>query len=565
MKKMMVFVIVVLAAASAFAANVWTGAAGDHRWTTSANWDLGYPDSANQLQVHGYDEEVYVVDGESISTSRMLWMFGGSSYDDYSLAVYFQGDSSFINAGYWYVYDNNTTGTEPNDGCVITLSDSAYVQTGSIALCTGNYDGTTGAIARANLIITDNARMYVTSTGSTSYRASGFVAPGDLDSYSRVRTTLSGSGVLEVNNLVIGDGEDVIIDVTQDGILRVKGDVESMILALNSAGQVVTDGDTTTPYIAYDGTWTNVMSPNNSILAKPNTPTPADGSPTNTIVDAAWTAGGAGSSWNLYLGTDAENLELVEAGLATPEYEFCGLEFGTTYYWRVDEVGASTTVEGDVWSFTTRTYYKMYWFEYADQTELETEWNASNSILGIETDIARGASSMTLTYDLSSSPYVNSAVSYSFPQENIACSSAYSMSVWVYGDVNNSDEQLSVSLTDGTNTSTVICDVPYVTQKADVDTDSSLIWTIWYIDLRDFEVNNPSIDMASIASMTIAVGDGTPGGSGTIYIDNVNLFPVMCVDAPEYDLNDDCLINLEDFSLLVTEWLANGIFPIITE
>jgi hypothetical protein len=71
--------------------------------------------------------------------------------------------------------------------------------------------------------------------------------------------------------------------------------------------------------------------------------------------------------------------------------------------------------------------------------------------------------------------------------------------------------------------------------------------------------------MGAITSMTISVGDGTPGGSGTIYIDNVNLYPVSCINAPEFDLNDDCMVNFEDFALLASEWLANGMFPIITE
>ena len=30
------------------------------------------------------------------------------------------------------------------------------------------------------------------------------------------------------------------------------------------------------------------------------------------------------------------------------------LDFGTTYYWRVDEVGGAGPYQGDVWSFTTQ-------------------------------------------------------------------------------------------------------------------------------------------------------------------------------------------------------------------
>ena len=32
------------------------------------------------------------------------------------------------------------------------------------------------------------------------------------------------------------------------------------------------------------------------------------------------------------------------------------LAYGTTYYWRVDEIGTAVTYPGEVWSFTTQEF-----------------------------------------------------------------------------------------------------------------------------------------------------------------------------------------------------------------
>ena len=166
---------------------------------------------------------------------------------------------------------------------------------------------------------------------------------------------------------------------------------------------------------------------------------------------------------------------------------------------------------------------------------------------------------MALVYDNEASPYLSSASSVPFPYDgDLACTNGVAMSVWVYGDKTNSDEKVYASLTDGTNTATVVLTESGVTQTAD--------WTAWNIDIRDFTNDNPSLDMGNIASMTIGIGDPispAAGGSGTVYIDNVNMFPVRCLNSPFADLTNDCIVNLNDLAVLVSEWLDNGNFPIL--
>jgi len=82
----------------------------------------------------------------------------------------------------------------------------------------------------------------------------------------------------------------------------------------------------------------------------------------------SWKAGPYAATHNVYFGTtfaDVNTATLASPLLVSPGQTgttfkpAATLEYGKTYYWRVDEVNAapSTTVfKGDVWSFTTETY-----------------------------------------------------------------------------------------------------------------------------------------------------------------------------------------------------------------
>ena len=68
-------------------------------------------------------------------------------------------------------------------------------------------------------------------------------------------------------------------------------------------------------------------------------------------VNLSWDSDG--ESFNLYLGTSADNLELEASGVTEKTYTVSGLSGENTYFWRVDAVASEEEVEGDVWSFTT--------------------------------------------------------------------------------------------------------------------------------------------------------------------------------------------------------------------
>ncbi len=68
-------------------------------------------------------------------------------------------------------------------------------------------------------------------------------------------------------------------------------------------------------------------------------------------VEISWTS--PATSFNVYLGTSAEDLALEIEDTDGTADAFTELENGTTYYWRVDALTEEGTTTGDVWSFTT--------------------------------------------------------------------------------------------------------------------------------------------------------------------------------------------------------------------
>jgi len=99
-------------------------------------------------------------------------------------------------------------------------------------------------------------------------------------------------------------------------------------------------------------------------------PTPQDGAIIeSTLAQLSWLAGVSADSHNVYIGTDAAVVErateptvanlgpaTLMIGLPLPGDPYPdGLEFGTTYYWRVDEISQThpdSPWKGEVWSFT---------------------------------------------------------------------------------------------------------------------------------------------------------------------------------------------------------------------
>ncbi len=121
----------------------------------------------------------------------------------------------------------------------------------------------------------------------------------------------------------------------------------------------------------YEGEYVAGIKPSGVLSrGKADRPSPVDKAadvPANTVL--AWTPGPWADTHNVYFGTslaDVNNAQtgqplgvLVSQGKAASTFEPGRLEFGRTYYWRVDEVNKAPdtkTFKGDVWSFTAEPY-----------------------------------------------------------------------------------------------------------------------------------------------------------------------------------------------------------------
>jgi hypothetical protein len=93
-------------------------------------------------------------------------------------------------------------------------------------------------------------------------------------------------------------------------------------------------------------------------------PNPADGASHVPVdVTLSWTPGALALWHDVYLGTDFNDVRDANSSATLDVYmgrqtesnfkPYGVIDLGTTYYWRIDEVGDSTFVKGNVWSFKT--------------------------------------------------------------------------------------------------------------------------------------------------------------------------------------------------------------------
>jgi hypothetical protein len=184
-------------------------------------------------------------------------------------------------------------------------------------------------------------------------------------------------------------------------------------------------------------------------------PEPAMGA-AGVALEAAmtWRPGREATSHVVYFGDDSDAVAqgTVPAQTVTDRsYTPAAMDFGATYYWRVDEVGDAGTYEGELWSFTSQEYKTIDDFEaYNDDVDAETTiyhaWvdgvttKASGSQVGYdespfaETTILHGGQqAMPLAYDNSTSPYYSEAEREFETAQNWTGNGATELCVWTRG------------------------------------------------------------------------------------------------------------------------------------
>ncbi|MHC4242584.1 MAG: discoidin domain-containing protein [Planctomycetota bacterium] len=268
-----------------------------------------------------------------------------------------------------------------------------------------------------------------------------------------------------------------------------------------------------------------------------------------------WLAGREATSHKIYLGTDEEDLALVDTTSET-SYSPEGLALSQEYFWRVDEID-DPLLAGNVWSFSIKDHLVVddmesyedsideasiaIWGTWADGLEDSANGSLVSYDFGeTEREITHDDSdqSMPLSYD-NTGDAVISETTRTFDEPQLWTRfDVKALTLYIHGSEDNVGGQMYIKINDTEKDITVEL------------TDES--WQEVNIDLADFT----GVNLESVTSLTIGIKGA--GSSGTVYIDNIRLYPSRCIAAlsPEGDINGDCIVDEEDLAIIADNWLS---------
>ena len=286
-----------------------------------------------------------------------------------------------------------------------------------------------------------------------------------------------------------------------------------------------------------------------SLPLSARSPEPAQGAvDVRQIPTLRWAKGDQAAKHDVYFGTDQAAVagattattgtyrgrQALEATTYAPTE--APLEWGKTYYWRVDEVNdaaADSPWKGSVWSFTTANFLVVDDFEgYNDDLDAQTTifdtWidgftnKLSGSTVGNITApfaeqkvVHSGKQAMPMAYDNTKSPYYSETERTWDQPQNWTINGVTTLVLFVQGLASNTPNPLYVVVEDKAGKSAVM-----------VNPDAALLtktqWTQWQIPLTSFT----GVNMAAVKKMCLGVGSRTaskPGGNGIVYLDDIRV------------------------------------------
>ncbi len=285
--------------------------------------------------------------------------------------------------------------------------------------------------------------------------------------------------------------------------------------------------------------------------------------PANGAVDVkqtpslTWVPGVFAASHQVYFGADEEAVR--NATTASPEYKGIKalgsenydpgiLDSGSTYYWRIDEVNDTNPDSpwtGNIWSFTTANFLvvddfedydagdNQIWYAWKDGlgygipgTDPYYAGNGTGSAVGDEntpsyteeTIVQGGNQAMPLFYDNNKQgffKYSEAELTLTYPRDWTE-KGVNMLTIWFRGDSANTAEPLYVALNGSAVVTNDNPDAAQVTR-----------WTEWNIDLQAFA--DQGVNLANVNTIALGLGNRNnpvAGGSGTMYFDDIRLYPL---------------------------------------
>jgi hypothetical protein len=104
------------------------------------------------------------------------------------------------------------------------------------------------------------------------------------------------------------------------------------------------------------GEGTELLSNSGSVPSQATTPSPSNAATgVSLTAELSWADGGGAESYDVYFGIDATPDASEFIGNRLNATYSPSMDFGTTYYWRIDPVNTYGTTAGATWSFTTKS------------------------------------------------------------------------------------------------------------------------------------------------------------------------------------------------------------------
>ena len=255
----------------------------------------------------------------------------------------------------------------------------------------------------------------------------------------------------------------------------------------------------------------------------------ADGSTTDRLgITLRWRSGRDADAHEVVLSSDRADLEDGSA-VPTPVWDNTfsptGLDYDTTYYWRINEIHDAeipARYAGPIWSFTTPPYVLVDDFESYRDMDFEEIWhtwedgykkNDNGSIVGDgnigDTTVVHQNSgqSMPLYYD-NTSAAISEATRTFDSAEGMDWSrgSLQTLVLYVHGDPGNTGGQLYVKING--------FKVPFNGNPAALFRP---FWTQWNVEL-----DAVTTDLSHIRTLTIGVENA--GAQGVVYVDDIRVY-----------------------------------------
>jgi hypothetical protein len=280
---------------------------------------------------------------------------------------------------------------------------------------------------------------------------------------------------------------------------------------------------------------------------KANRPRPMQGQKDVTQTPILrWSPGDKAAKHDVYFGADAQAVATAAPGTADlyqgrqaldqTTFDPGALDWGKTYYWRVDEVNDASPGgpwTGQVWSFTTADFLVIDDFEsYNDDLDAKTTifdtWvdgftnGLSGSTVGNITApfaeqriVHSGMQSMPLDYDNANPPYYSEAEQSFSTSQNWTVQGVDTLTLYIQGQTTNGADKLYVVVEDAAGRRGTVA-------HPDAAVLTTAAWTEWKIPLNSLA----GVDAARIRKIILGVGSRTspaPGGAGRIYIDDIRV------------------------------------------